>query len=89
MYKISYRNIDVIAEYDLSCIKKIIPNFCTISPTIINYIMGNETGVILTDGENTLHFEEDNFKVRFVASREKKPCDKLREIAHREIFNLY
>ncbi len=88
-YKISYRDIDVMTSYDISCIKKISPCFCTIRPTIINYTMGNESGIILTDGEYSLHFEEDNFKLRFTASEKRKPTDKERELAHREIFDLY
>ena len=88
MYKITYRHIDSMTNYDISCIKKLKPEFCMIKPIIANYTMGEETGIILTDGEHALHFTEDQFKVRMKASKAIKPSDRTREIVHKEIFNI-
>ena len=86
-YKISFRPAVNLTTHHIQSLRKKQPNFCCISPIVVNVDLGDEHSVWICDGEylfNINQWSGNGLKLGF----EIEPSDRIREMVHKKVFEI-
>lgn len=86
-YSITYRWIINLTGNHVRYLREKEPNFCTISPIIVNVCLGDEQQVLITDGTYVLDIENWS-GIGLKLSQEYEPNPEIKNLIHKKVFEV-